>query len=98
MLWRKWPERIAKVGVEGSNPFARSNFSFGPDGDASRLGMPRRLVRLLPPRKFQDFLDSTLAHQSQHAVRALAVQSCWRRFRGRMSSTSPFERGSVPFG
>ena len=26
MQWRKSPERIAKVGVEGSNPFARSNF------------------------------------------------------------------------
>jgi hypothetical protein len=26
MLWRKPPERIAKVGVEGSNPFARSKF------------------------------------------------------------------------
>jgi len=26
MLWRKRPEAVAKVGVEGSNPFARSNF------------------------------------------------------------------------
>ncbi len=26
MLQRKVPERVAKVGVEGSNPFARSNF------------------------------------------------------------------------
>ena len=26
MLWRKPPEDIAKVGVEGSNPFARSRF------------------------------------------------------------------------
>jgi hypothetical protein len=25
MLWRKPPADIAKVGVEGSNPFARSN-------------------------------------------------------------------------
>jgi hypothetical protein len=25
MLWRKPPRDIAKVGVEGSNPFARSN-------------------------------------------------------------------------
>jgi hypothetical protein len=24
MLWRKLPEDLAKVGVEGSNPFARS--------------------------------------------------------------------------
>jgi hypothetical protein len=29
MLWRKPPERIAKVGVEGSNPFARSRFPQG---------------------------------------------------------------------
>ena len=27
MLWRKPPGDIAKVGVEGSNPFARSKFS-----------------------------------------------------------------------
>jgi hypothetical protein len=27
MLWRKSPRDIAKVGVEGSNPFARSRFS-----------------------------------------------------------------------
>ena len=26
MLWRKPPRDIAKVGVEGSNPFARSKF------------------------------------------------------------------------
>jgi hypothetical protein len=26
MLWRKPPADIAKVGVEGSNPFARSNY------------------------------------------------------------------------
>jgi hypothetical protein len=26
MLWRKSPRDIAKVGVEGSNPFARSNY------------------------------------------------------------------------
>ena len=26
MLWRKPPADIAKVGVEGSNPFARSKF------------------------------------------------------------------------
>jgi hypothetical protein len=25
MLWRKLPEDLAKVGVEGSNPFARSS-------------------------------------------------------------------------
>ena len=28
MLWRKWARDIAKVGVEGSNPFARSKFLF----------------------------------------------------------------------
>ena len=27
MLWRKWARDIAKVGVEGSNPFARSKLS-----------------------------------------------------------------------
>ena len=27
MLWRKWARDIAKVGAEGSNPFARSSFS-----------------------------------------------------------------------
>ena len=26
MLWRKLPGDVAKVGVEGSNPFARSKF------------------------------------------------------------------------
>ena len=32
MLWRKPPRDIAKVGVEGSNPFARSKFDLsGPD-------------------------------------------------------------------
>src|SRR5215212_12171259 len=35
MLWRKRPERIAKVGVEGSNPFARSNFLPVPDWPTS---------------------------------------------------------------
>jgi hypothetical protein len=27
MLWRRLPEDLAKVGVEGSNPFARSKES-----------------------------------------------------------------------
>ena len=27
MPWRSLPEDLAKVGVEGSNPFARSRFS-----------------------------------------------------------------------
>jgi len=27
MLWRKRPENVAKVGVEGSNPFARSIYT-----------------------------------------------------------------------
>jgi len=34
MLWRKLPEDLAKVGVEGSNPFARSRFSSGNQGAA----------------------------------------------------------------
>jgi len=54
MLWRKSPERVAKVGVEGSNPFARSNFSSSPFSGFSRFGMPRRLdwlVRSCVPRE-----------------------------------------------
>jgi hypothetical protein len=33
MLWRKWLKDIAKVGVEGSNPFARSKFLQGNQSD-----------------------------------------------------------------
>src|SRR6185437_11342136 len=45
MLWRKWPERVAKVGVEGSNPFARSRFPQG--NQAARTVLRGRF--LLPP-------------------------------------------------
>ena len=46
MLWRKVPERVAKVGVEGSNPFARSNFSTSRYDALSRFRGPRQIVRV----------------------------------------------------
>jgi len=45
MLWRKPPRDIAKVGVEGSNPFARSSFQRKTKTCEDRLRRRKRLRR-----------------------------------------------------
>jgi hypothetical protein len=50
MLWRKRPEDIAKVGVEGSNPFARSRFL----KEISSLEWPSGSVCASNPRIIDD--------------------------------------------
>ena len=58
MLWRKTPRDIAKVGVEGSNPFARSRLSKiikgiweGHEGGFFRFGRGQHLVNTAVGRR-----------------------------------------------
>jgi hypothetical protein len=62
MPWRKPPRDIAKVGVEGSNPFARSKFPYG--NQSVEIGPPRggplHFVLTFPsPKKCRHYVSSS---------------------------------------
>jgi hypothetical protein len=75
MLWRKPPRDIAKVGVEGSNPFARSKFSQG--NQSIEMALRGRFgMAAAAPGRARDLSSGLMrrgrAHRLQRCARLIA--------------------------